>query len=318
VKSLDAVVAAQKRGEARGIASICSAHPVALDAAMRHAAGLASPLLVEATCNQVNQFGGYTGMQPADFVRYVHGIAAKAGLPVEDLLLGGDHLGPLVWANEPAQAAMEKAKALVRAYAAAGFGKIHLDCSMPCADDAELPVEVIARRAAELAQAAEEVAGSRAPRYVIGSEVPPAGGARSGDSGLSVTRPEAAAETIEITRQAFVRLRLEAAWERVVALVVQPGVEFGDEDVHEYDRSQATGLARLIETCVSFAISKSAQPSPFTSSTATPSPLELASYMPTLRVTSSNFPPALCHTRTDAPLYDSGVQYDLLLPSSVQ
>ena len=38
-------------------------------------------LLVEATCNQVNQDGGYTGMRAADFRSFVTGLAAARGLP---------------------------------------------------------------------------------------------------------------------------------------------------------------------------------------------------------------------------------------------
>jgi tagatose-1,6-bisphosphate aldolase non-catalytic subunit AgaZ/GatZ len=34
-------------------------------------------VLIEATCNQVNQDGGYTGMTPADFRRFVEDIAAR-------------------------------------------------------------------------------------------------------------------------------------------------------------------------------------------------------------------------------------------------
>ena len=55
----------------RGIPSICSAHPVVIEAAMRHAARLGLPVLIEATCNQVNQDGGYTGMTPDLFVAFV-------------------------------------------------------------------------------------------------------------------------------------------------------------------------------------------------------------------------------------------------------
>lgn len=255
---LDFIISAQKYGEPRGLTSVCSAHPFVLEATLRH--GLVTlhntPVLIEATCNQVNQFGGYTGMTPADFVQYVGKIADVLGFPRENLILGGDHLGPLVWANEPAASAMDKAKALVRAYAQAGFTKIHLDCSMPCADEHDLPVEVIARRAAELAKVAEESlpspygkgAGGEGPRYVIGTEVPPAGGAQAGETELTITDPAHAAETIDLTRRAFSAIGLDAAWGRAIALVVQPGVEFGDAAVHEYNRSAAIGLARFIET----------------------------------------------------------------------
>jgi D-tagatose-1,6-bisphosphate aldolase subunit GatZ/KbaZ len=247
---LDHILSSQKFGEARGIPSICSAHPYVLEAALRQGLAQHTPVLIEATCNQVNQFGGYTGLTPADFVRYVSEIADRVKFPRQNLLLGGDHLGPLVWANEPAVVAMDKAKTLVRDYVQAGFTKIHLDCSMPLTDDNELSVEVIAKRAAELAQIAEAASlnTQQAPRYIIGTEVPPAGGAKTGENHLTVTSPADAAQTIELTHRAFSALGLDSAWERVIALVVQPGVEFGDETVHEYDRPAAADLVRFIET----------------------------------------------------------------------
>ncbi len=250
---LDDIVSANKNRHAHGITSVCSAHPFVLEATLRH--GLATsphtPVLIEATCNQVNQSGGYTGMQPQDFVRFVGEIADRVGYPRQNLILGGDHLGPLVWASKPAEFAMEKAKILVRDYVHAGFAKIHLDCSMPCADDQQLPTQVIARRAAELAAVAESASSDASfppPRYVIGSEVPPAGGAKAGKDQLAITNPVDAAEAVELTHQAFSALGLDSAWERVIALVVQPGVEFGDDSVHDYDRSAAASLARFIET----------------------------------------------------------------------
>ena len=38
------------------------------------------------------------------------------------------------------------------------------------------------------------------------------------------------------------RRGLESAWTRVCAIVAQPGVEFGDQNVHAYDRAGATAL----------------------------------------------------------------------------
>jgi len=247
---LDAVVHAQKAGQARGVTSICSAHPLVLEAALRHRLASGSPLLIEATCNQVNQFGGYTGMTPENFFRFVGEIAKQENFPRENLLLGGDHLGPLVWSSQPASKAMDNARDLVRAYVRAGFTKIHLDCSMPCADDRDFSVELAARRTAELAQVAEMTAGENrsALRYVIGTEVPPAGGAKAGEDHISVTDPADASETIELTRRAFSDLETDSAWERVIALVVQPGVEFGDDVVYDYDRASAAGLTRFIES----------------------------------------------------------------------
>jgi D-tagatose-1,6-bisphosphate aldolase subunit GatZ/KbaZ len=249
---LDAVVAAQKRGEARGLTSICSAHPWVLRAAMQHAAP-DQPLLIESTCNQVNQFGGYTGMQPADFVRVMHDLAVANDFPADRLILGGDHLGPAVWQHEPAAGAMSKACDLIRAYVDAGYVKIHLDASMKLADDPSGPlaIEVAAQRAAQLAKAAEEAQANRssgsATYYVIGTEVPIPGGAQEYEVNVQVTGIERARETIEITRAAFRREGLDAAWQRVIAVVVQPGVEFGNEFVLDFQPDAARDLARFIE-----------------------------------------------------------------------
>ena len=241
------ITAAHKQGLAVGIPSICSAHPAVLDAAMQNPG--TGTVLIEATCNQVNQLGGYTGMTPADFARYVEGVAARAGLDPRRILLGGDHLGPNPWRVEPARSALDKARQMVAAYVQAGFAKIHLDASMPCADDASLPPEEIAARAADLCAVAEGARGEAAPVYVIGTEVPTPGGARGTDTGhgLQVTSPADALETIAIFQRAFRKRGLDAAWERVVALVVQPGVEFGDVDIHPYERGAASGLSRAIE-----------------------------------------------------------------------
>jgi D-tagatose-1,6-bisphosphate aldolase subunit GatZ/KbaZ len=254
VESLDKIVRVQKRGQSRGITSICSSHPFVLRAAMYRAARAGASVLVESTCNQVNQFGGYTGMTPAAFVGYLNGIALEIGLPQENLLLGGDHLGPSVWQDEPAGSAMQKAAELVRDYLRQGYVKIHLDASMKLGDDDPshpLDMELSARRAASLAKAAEQAAAARglvnSPRYVIGTEVPIPGGAQVHEDSLQVTAIADVLRTIEVTRAAFLQEGLEAAWERVQAVVVQPGVEFGDDFVIDYEPAAAASLVRFIE-----------------------------------------------------------------------
>lgn len=249
---LDDLISAQKNGQARGLPSICSAHPWALAAAMQEAAQHNAMLLVEATCNQVNPFGGYTGMTPADFVRYVDTIASQQRFPKSRLLLGGDHLGPSPWQDEPEASAMHKAVQMVRQYAQAGFVKLHLDASMRLGDDpaGQLPPQLSARRSATLAQAAEQAAVISwiAPRYVIGSEVPLPGGARQHEDRVQVTKPETVQQTLDATRQAFEQAGLAAAWERVMAVVVQPGLEFGDDFVLAFQARAARRLRRFIET----------------------------------------------------------------------
>jgi D-tagatose 6-phosphate 4-epimerase len=250
IQVLRTLAISRRNGAPKGIASICSSHPIVIRAAAREAARAGQPLLLEATCNQVNQFGGYTGMQPADFVRMAIDIARDEGLPAEAVILGGDHLGPNPWRKESAPAAMLKAEQMVAAYARAGFRKIHLDASMGCAGEpAILGDAVIADRAARLAKEAERAAaasGCAPPLYVIGTEVPPAGGAHHAIAGIEPTSLAAVQETIEVHREVFRRHGRSDAFSRVIAIVVQPGVEFGNENVVVYNRTKARHLASLL------------------------------------------------------------------------
>ena len=249
--SLCALAETYRRGRTKqGIASICSAHPLVLRAAIAQAVRAGSTVLIEATCNQVNHQGGYTGMQPADFAALVQGIAEEEGLPRERLLLGGDHLGPNPWRRQDAESAMREAEAMVAAYVEAGFTKIHLDASMGCAGEPDgLDDETTAHRAARLAKAAEDAAqrsGGVLPVYIIGTEVPPPGGADHALSAIEPTGPEAARRTIAVHREIFEQAGLAGAFSRVIGLVVQPGVEFGNENVILYDRDKACALTGVL------------------------------------------------------------------------
>lgn len=236
-------------GRPVGITSVCSAHPLVIEAALRLAAETGRPALIEATCNQVNQDGGYTGMTPADFRAFVWRIAERIGFATDRIILGGDHLGPNPWKDLPAEAAMAKAEAMIAAYAAAGFTKLHLDTSMGCAGEpVALPDETTATRAARLAVVAEAHKGAVAPVYVIGTEVPVPGGALEELDELAVTTPEAVARTHAVHRDAFAAAGAEAAFARVIALVVQPGVEFGHTDVIHFEPEKARALSASLAT----------------------------------------------------------------------
>ena len=250
------MIKSNRAGESVGIYSICSANRFVLAAGMLQARADDTLLCIESTSNQVNQFGGYSGMTAADFARFVESVALDLGFPAERIILGGDHLGPHVWREEPAGPAMSKACELVRSCVLAGYTKIHLDASMRCADDpgnerSPLDEERITARTAELCRVAEDAhaglpAGSPDPVYVIGTEVPPPGGELAAAEGPAVTRIEDAQRTIALTREAFRSRGLESAWERVIAVVVQPGVEFGDASVVEYDPEKARPLSSYI------------------------------------------------------------------------
>lgn len=247
----------RKRGENCGIPSYCSANELVLEQALRRAKELNAPTLIEATANQVNQFGGYTGMVPEDFYRMVLSLAEKLGVPENRIILAGDHLGPLTWQHLPEKEAMDNSITLVYQYARAGFTKIHLDTSMKVADDPEglLSTETIARRGAILYQAAmkgyEELKAQKPdavrPVFIIGSEVPIPGGAQEAEDSLAVTSPDAFRDTVATYQRVFAEEGIEEGMNDVIAVVVQPGVEFGDEQVFLYDHDAAVSLCEALQ-----------------------------------------------------------------------
>ena len=236
-----------------GTYAVCSAHVAVIEAAIKQALEDGSILHVESTSSQVNQFGGYSCSTPSQFARFIRSAAENAGLPCERILLGGDHLGPFPWRAEPSPSALAKACELVRDCVRAGYQKIHLDASMPCADDpgSGLPEKVVAQRAAMLCQAAEEAGQGLSPDsprlvYVIGSEVPAPGGESVGSHAPAVTAAEHASRTLQTFREAFAELSLSSVWERVIAVVVQPGVDFGSNVIFNYDSATAQSLSRAL------------------------------------------------------------------------
>lgn len=240
---LRAIIARNRGGEPIAIPSVCTAHPDAIEASLTLAETLDQPIVVEATSNQVNQDGGYTGLKPADFISFVNKIAAKSHVTYERILFGGDHLGPQAWRKLPVDQAMEKAHQMVADYAAAGFTKIHLDCSEGCAGEpAQLPDEITATRSAALAATALKHAPDPTKLlFVIGTEVPPPGGARTDDHGdIPPTSPESAKATLAAHRDAFTAARIPL--EQVGGLVVQPGVEFSPMEVHHLPLTRDPGL----------------------------------------------------------------------------
>lgn len=246
------IVKAHKAGESVGIYSVCSAHPVVIEAALRRARTDGNVALIEATSNQVNQDGGYTGMRADDFRDFVYRIAEEVDFPISRIVLGGDHLGPNCWQGLPADEAMQKSEVLIDQYVAAGFRKIHLDCSMSCSGDSiPLSDDEVASRAARLCAVAEKSwleSGGEAPVYIVGTEVPVPGGATEDLEELQVTEADAAVSTIATHKAAFSSLGLNSAWSRVVGLVVQPGVEFDHEKTVDYDSRKAADLSRVIES----------------------------------------------------------------------
>ena len=256
---LKRLVSVQKEGQAIGIYSACSANRFVIEAVIKKAKSDHSCALIESTANQCDQFGGYTGMTPEDFKNYVYEVARKYDFDLDRLFLGGDHLGPLTFAAENEEEAMQKAEDLIRAYVAAGFTKIHIDTSMKVASDdpdTRLSDETIAKRGVRLAKVAEETyqellkkdPEATEPIYIVGSEVPIPGGSQAAvDNGVEVTKVADFKNTVATFEKAFKEAGLEEAYKRVIAFVVQPGVEEKDAGCTEYDRAKAKELMEAIK-----------------------------------------------------------------------
>jgi D-tagatose-1,6-bisphosphate aldolase subunit GatZ/KbaZ len=257
------VIGRNRRSEKVGVYAVCSAHPSVISAAVQQAVEDESLLLVESTSSQVNQLGGYTGQTPSQFADFVHATAQQGGLPQNRVLLGGDHLGPYPWRDQPSDLAMRNARELVRSCVHAGYKKIHLDASMACADDATSgPDErTIAQRAAILCREAEtaaaetaaaETAAAKLPQgsspllYVIGTEVPAPGGESLPGTSPAISQASHIHHTLELFRAAFDEQKVAAAWERVIGMVVQPGVEFGEQVIFDYERQKAMALSSAL------------------------------------------------------------------------
>lgn len=235
------------------IPSYCCANKYVIEAILEQGRRFGDYILIESTSNQVNQFGGYFGMTPADFREYVREIADKVGFDFQKVILGGDHLGPQPWQHLDEEEAMANSRELIRQCVLSGYTKIHLDTSMRVADDdrsVKLSNEIIARRGAELLMTAEEAFDELQkenpeavhPVYVIGSEVPIPGGTQNETPEMQVTSPEDFRETVDVYKEVFRKMGLEDKWQHVIAVVVQPGVEFGDDEVDHYDRMRARFL----------------------------------------------------------------------------
>ena len=252
------LIAKRQAGITAGIPSYCTANELVIEALLEQALRFDAPVLIEGTANQINQFGGYTGMKPADFRDYVYAIADKVGFARDRIMLGGDHMGPLVWASLPEAEAMANSKELLRQCVMAGFTKIHLDTSMKLASDPKderLSDDVIAERGAILLEVCESAyqellkanPSAMRPAYIIGSEVPIPGGAQQEDAGLQVTSVSDFEATLATYRRKFEEHGIADRWNDVIGVVVQPGVEFGDKDIHPYDRAAAKELCSALK-----------------------------------------------------------------------
>ena len=256
------ILRANRRGERQAVYAVCTVNACAIRSALEQARRDQWPLLVEATAQQVNADGGYSGMTPSDFAAMVHRQAADVGLDPRQIILGGDHIGPHPWAGQPASNAMTKARELVQALIAGGFAKLHIDTATPCRDDprqadGSLSAALIVARSIDLLAVAEETArreGLAPPVYVVGSDVPPPGGSAGTPDRGGVSLPEDLEAVVAAFRKALEARGLGAVWPRVIAIVARTGGEFSSRRIQPYAPAAARRLVRFIDATPGLAI----------------------------------------------------------------
>ncbi|MDK2818719.1 MAG: class II D-tagatose-bisphosphate aldolase, non-catalytic subunit [Spirochaetota bacterium] len=236
-----------------GLICICSAHEDVIHASFDFLSQNPEvKISIESTVQQVNQDGGYTGMTPQDFSDKVRDIAKIYNISSDQYVLAGDHLGPNAWKSLSSSKAMGKSLVLVEEYVKAGYTKLHIDPSMSCNDDnSPLSIEVIADRTAILIQRAEKTAidhlgSSDHLFYIVGTEVPVPGGSQEHEDHVSVTPLQEVEYTIKVIKEYLGKYNLQHIWSKVKGVVVQPGVEFGDDFVFPYIQGQAKELKLAI------------------------------------------------------------------------
>ncbi|MEF9840275.1 MAG: class II D-tagatose-bisphosphate aldolase, non-catalytic subunit [Lachnospiraceae bacterium] len=251
------IITKRNKGIHSGIPSYCTANSLVIEAILEQAQRFDDSVIIEATANQVNQFGGYTGMKPQDFADFVYEIANNIGFDLEHIILGGDHLGPLTWSALPEEEAMRNSIELVQLFVKAGFKKIHLDTSMKLGSDSPntpLSDQIIAQRGVRLYIACEEAfqellqknPQEAHPIFIIGSEVPIPGGAKDEET-VQVTNPLAFESTVQVYKEAFLSHGITNAFDYIIAVVVQPGVEFGDTEIAHYNSFSAKKLCNALK-----------------------------------------------------------------------
>lgn len=222
---LTPIIRAVRQQIGPAIPAVVSVQPDVIAAALRQARDHDMPALIEAPADEVNQFGGHSGLTPADFAALVRDIAGGQGLEAVPLILGADRLGPWLWPALAPDAAMTHAERMVMDFVAAGFTRLHFD-----GPDAAGTARLVA--AAEAHAPAPDLLCHGLP-----ASFEPVDG---------VTSPETLARTLELHEAAFAEAGLNAAWKRVRTVSVHLGMGFGPALIERFDMGQPDRLSAVL------------------------------------------------------------------------
>ena len=201
--------------------SFCSSNFDVLKSIMIFAKYQNFPVLIESTSNQVNQYGGYSGLKPFQFEKKIRRLAKFIKLNNKSLMIGGDHLGPLPWKDLDEATAMKNSKKLVKDCLKAKYEKIHIDTAIICRGEKKIDRHTVIQRCDEILSVFSKKDFDNV-FLVIGTEVPFAGGGHAIKS--SPTTFESIKEEIDLYSTILKK-------KKKFALVIEPGIGFGNFSV---------------------------------------------------------------------------------------
>jgi len=207
----------------RALPSFCTSNLDVLKIILFYSKKNNLPCLIECTSNQVNQFGGYTNKTPKQFSKEIIKIAQKIKLKKKNLLLGGDHLGPLPWVKKNLKTSLNNSVNLINNFLDSNYCKIHIDTSIKCLDDKSINHDKIFERTKYILQKTKIKKKINKIFLVIGSEVPLSG---SNDRGpITITTNSRIKKEVEKFKQLLNTLFKKKL---IFGLVVEPGMRYLD------------------------------------------------------------------------------------------
>ena len=253
IDHLGGVLRAHKAGRRVGIASVCSAHPLVLAAACPRGPGRPAACCSSRRRRTRSTSSAATpACKPAGFRDLVHRIAGEEGLPARARRARrrpprAQHVAARAGADGHAEGGGARARptrppATRRSTSTAACRWRTTPCPWP--------TTVVAERAPRGCSPRRRPPrrDPSAVRYVIGTEVPVPGGAHETIDALAPTPPDAARATLAAHRGGLRGGRASTrVWPRIMALVVQPGVEFDHVRVFDYDPARTADLQHVLD-----------------------------------------------------------------------
>ena len=132
--------------KSKALPSFCTANTDVIYTILSYCKYYRLPCLIECTSNQVNQHGGYTQKTPKKFIDEIFKIAKNLKFKKKNIILGGDHLGPLPWKNKSNKVAIKNSIELINKFVSLKFAKIHIDTSIKCKNDKKINNDIILGR----------------------------------------------------------------------------------------------------------------------------------------------------------------------------